>query len=161
MVFIGVGIAIVALIFVFIFFKKPNQELFQSPGRTWNSPKKVENYFVETMHMSSAEAKAVRLRSDGKVNMRTGADTTIQGLVGNLVYYGFVRDEKSFLYALEQTQDTTPSDKAMTVGKNGTIDRNAEYRISEDMSAWEIADILLNKPSGHFTYDEYNYFLMP
>src|SRR4030043_262439 len=78
--------------------------------------------------------------------------------VENLAYYGFVRDEKSLRYALEHTKDVTPSGKAIVVDKNRTIDTNAEYRISEDMDTWQIADILLNRPSGHFTFDEYNYF---
>ena len=145
-------------------FNKPDQELFKAPGKDWNSPKKVEDYFVQTMHMPPEEAKTIRSKekgNDGKANLRISTDTTLQGLTGNLSYYGFVRDEKALLYALEYIEDTTPSEKAITVGKNGTIDTNAEYRISEDMSAWEIADILLNKPSGHFPFDEYNYFFMP
>ena len=32
-------------------------------------------------------------------------------------------------------------------------------RISENMSAWELADLLLNKPDGHFAFDEYQLFL--
>ena len=161
---IGIGIVLIVLIVGFMFLKKPNQELFQAPGKAWNSPKKVEDYFVETLHMSPEEAKEIRSRgkgNDGTADLRIGETTTLQALVGNLAYYGFVRDEKSLLYALEHTQDITPSESAITVGKNGSIDRNAEYRISEEMSAWEIADILLNKPAGHFTYDEYNYCFMP
>lgn len=163
-VFIGAGIAIVALIVGFIFLKKPNQESFQAPGRAWNSPKKVEDYFVETLHMPPEEAREIRSRgkgNDGTVDLRIGETATLQALVGNLAYYGFVREEKTFQYALEHTADTTPSENAIVVGKNGSIDRNAEYRISEDMSAWEIANILLNKPAGHFSYDEYRYFFMP
>ena len=49
----------------------------------------------------------------------------------------------------------------LDLNKDGTIDTNAEYRISENMSAWELADLLLNKPAGHFSFDEYNYFFMP
>jgi len=73
----------------------------------------------------------------------------------------FKRREKSFRYALGHTKDVTSSDNAIIVDKNRTIDKNAEYRISEDMDAWQIADILLNRPSGHFAFDEYNYFFMP
>jgi len=143
-------------------FNKPDQELFKAPGKDWSSPKKVEDYFVERLHMSQEEASNIRIKPgvDGKINLRISTDTTLQGLTGNLYYYGFVRDEKALLYALEHTQDTTPYEKAIVVGKNGTIDQNAEYRISEDMSVWEIADVLLNKPSGHFPFDEYNYFFM-
>lgn len=163
-VFIGAGIVMIVGIIGFIFLKKPNQELFQAPGREWNSPKKVEDYFVETLHMPPEEARQIRSRgkgNDGTVDLRIGETTTLQALVGNLAYYGFVRDEKTFQYALEHTTDTTPSENAIAVGEEGSIDRNAEYRISEDMNAWEIADILLNKPVGHFSYDEYRYFFMP
>lgn len=162
-VLIGAGLVITILVLGFVFFKKPNQELFQAPGRAWNSPKKVEDYFVETLHMPPEEAKEIRSRgkgNDGTVDLRIGENTTLQGVVGNLAYYGFIRDEQSFRYALEHTKDTTPSTNAISVGV-GSIDRNAEYRISEDMSAWEIADTLLNKPVGHFAYDEYRYFFMP
>lgn len=143
------------------FFNKPKQDLFKAPGHSWNSPKKVEDYFIETMHMPQDEAKTIRSRGNGTVDLRIGVDTTLQALVSNLTYYGFARDEKALLYALEQTNDTTPNQNAIAVGKTGSIDRNAEYRISEDMTAWELADVLLNKPEGHFAYDEYRYFFMP
>ena len=145
------------------YISKPNQENFKAPGRNWESAKKVENYFTENLRMPAEEASTIRNKpgSDGTVDLRINTNVTLQGLTGNLFYYGFIRDEKAFLYALERTQDTTPSDKAIKVGKNGTIDQNAEYRISENMSSWELADVLLNKPAGHFSFDEYNYFFMP
>lgn len=138
-------------------------EKYSAPGKNWNSPKKVEDYFIERLNMSPQEALAIRSRPgvDGNVNLRINTITTLNALVGNLYYYGFIKDEDAFRYALEHTKDTTASDKAIKVGVSGTIDTNAEYRISEDMNAWEIADILLNKPSGHFAFDEYNYFFMP
>lgn len=160
--FILLGVILLFLLSVgFFVTREPNQDSFKAPGRSWNSPKKVEDYFVETMHMPPEEARTIRFRGNGTIDLRIGANTTLQGLVGNLAYYGFIRDEKTFLYALEHTTDTTSSQNAINVGKTGTIDRNAEYRISEDMTAWELADILLNKPAGHFSYDEYNYFFMP
>lgn len=145
------------------YFSKPNEENFKAPGRDWESAKKVEDYFVERLHMSLEEANSIRKKPgiDGTVDLRISTNVTLQGLTGNLVHYGFIRDEKAFIYALEHTTDTTPSDKAIKVGSNGSIDQNAEYRISENMTAWELADVLLNKPAGHFPYDEYNYFFMP
>lgn len=147
----------------YYFLTRPNEENFKAPGKAWNSSKKVEDYFVERLHMSTAEASTIRSKHgvDGLVNLRINTSVTLDGLIGNLYYYGFIRDEKSFRYVLEHTKDITPSDKAIKVGNNGTIDTNAEYRISENMSAWELADLLLNKPDGHFPYDEYNYFFMP
>lgn len=146
---------------VFLLLARPDAESFRAPGHDWNSPKRVEDYFMEKLRMSAQEAKDIRGRGDGKVNVRINANTTLAAVTGNLYYYGFVRDEDSLLYALEHTQDTTPSNQAIKVGSNGSIDTNAEYRISEDMSAWEIADTLLNKPTGHFSWDEYGNFFMP
>lgn len=147
----------------YMLLSKPSNENLLPPGKERNSAKKVEDYFIEHLRMSADEAYSIRKKPgvDGKVNLRLNTNVTLGGLIGNLSYYGFIRDEKVFLYALEATQDTTPSEKAIKVGKNGTIDQNAEYRISEDMSAWELADTLLNKPASHFPYDEYNYFFMP
>lgn len=165
--YLPIGITTLILIGLaigFVVFRKPNAASFEAPGRSWSSPKKVEQYFVETMHMPPEEAKEIRWRgvgNDGTIGLRIGADMTLQALVSNLAYYGFVRNEQSFQYALEHTEDTTSSSDYIRVGKNGSIDRNAEYRISEEMSAWQIADILLNKPAGHFVYDEYHYFFMP
>lgn len=146
-----------------LFLNRPNEESFAAPGKSWDSPKKVEDYFIERMNMAPEEASEVRSRqgTDGKINLRINTNVTLEGLIGNLYYYGFVRDEAALRYSLEHTKDTTPSENSIKVGKEGTIDMNAEYRISEDMSAWEIADILLNKPSGHFNFDEYGYFFMP
>jgi hypothetical protein len=164
--FLIISACIIALVIVGVIFfnlRKSNSVKFLAPSRNWQSSKKVEDYFIETLHMSPKEALEIRLKPgvDGNINLRITPNVTLDGLIGNLYYYGFVRDENSFRYALENTKDTTASDKAIKVGKNGTIDINAEYRISENMSSWEIADILLNKPLGHFAFDEYGYFFMP
>lgn len=157
------GALLILGVSVLFLFKKPNEDNFEAPGRSWNSPKKVEDYFVERLRMTPQEASEIRSKPgvDGTVDLRINTNVTLEALVGNLYYYGFVKDEDTLRYALEHTKDTTPSDKAIRVGKDGTIDTNAEYRISEGMSTWEIADTLLNKPSGHFNFDEYNYFFMP
>lgn len=149
--------------FGYLKFAKPNEDSLKAPGRDWNSPKKVEDYFIERLRMTPQEASEIRSKPgvDGTVDLRITPNVTLDGLVGNLYYYGFIRDEKSFRYALQNTKDSTPNDQAIRVSKNGTIDTNAEYRISENMSAWELADILLNKPAGYFSFDEYNYFFMP
>lgn len=161
-----VSLLIVLLLLIgggYWYLSRPNEENFEAPRRDWESAKKVEDYFVERLHMSPEEASNMRNKPgiDGTVDLRISTNVSLQGLTGNLVHYGFMRDEKSFLYALEHTTDSTPSDKAIKVGSNGTIDQNAEYRISENMTAWELADVLLNKPAGYFPYDEYNYFFMP
>jgi hypothetical protein len=160
---LGTLVLIIAGIFAFAKFSKPAAENFNAPGRNWNSAKKVEDYFIERLGMGATEAGEIRNRPgvDGNITLRTNANTTLTGLTGNLLYYGFIRDEKSFLYALEHTKDVTAGTNAIIVDKTRTIDRNAEFRISEDMDSWQIADILLNRPSGHFPFDEYNHFFMP
>ena len=66
-------------------------------------------------------------------------------VVGDLHYYGFIKDEGAFKYALEHTKDNTPGkENALTIGSN-TIDRKARYKISQSMTAWQMADILLNQ----------------
>lgn len=155
---------VLLIVFIFVFTqRKPSSDNFEAPGKEWESSKKVEDYFVERLRMTPQEASEIRNKPgvDGTVDLRINTNVTLDALVGNLYYYGFVKDEEAFRYALEKTEDFTPSEASIKVGKNGTIDTNAEYRISENMSAWEIADILLNKPAGHFSYDEYGYFFMP
>lgn len=141
---------------------KPSEESFQAPGKNWNSPKKVEDYYLERLHMTPAEAKEARSSkgSDGKITLRLTQGTTLSALLSNLEYYGFVRDEKALKYALEHSVDKLPGrTDALRVGNN-TVDIYASYRISEDMTAWEIADQLLNHPS-YFAFDEYRYLFMP
>ncbi len=141
---------------------KPPEENFKAPGKDWPSPKKVEDYFVSSLHMTPEEAKATRskLGVDGKVMLRLTENTTIDGLISNLEYYGFVRNKDALKYALENTTDTVPGhQEALKIGNN-TVDLWAYYRISENMTAWEIADQLLNHPT-YFAYDEYHYMFMP
>ena len=163
--FLPLGVVLLLILGVFVCWKfsQPNMENFKAPGRSWSSPKKVEDYFVERLRMTPQEAQDIRNKPgvDGTVDLRINTNVTLDALVGNLYYYGFVKDEKSFRYALEHTKDVTPSDKAIVIDANRTIDTNAEYRISENMDAWQIVDILLNRPVGHFPYDEYGYFFMP
>lgn len=141
---------------------KPSEESFKAPGKDWPSPKKVEDYFISNLHMSPEEAQSIRSKPgvDGKVMLRLGDNTTIDGLISNLQYYGFVRDEAALRYALEHTKDTHPGKTyALKIG-DGDIDTFAYYRISEGMTAWEIANELLNNPTN-FAYDEYHYIFMP
>lgn len=163
--FITLGLALFVVLAYFIYTRisKPDNGNFMAPGRAWESQKKVEDYFVERLRMTPEEAKGIRQRPgvDGMVNLRISDKATLNALVSNLAYYGFIRNEDSFRYALEHTKDSTPSDKAIIVDNGRTIDTNAEYRISENMDAWQIADILLNRPSGHFAFDEYGYLFMP
>jgi len=144
-------------------FAKPSKDSFNAPGKEFLSSKKVEDYFVEKLRMSEKEANEIRTKdgSDGKVVLRVTKNMTLEALISNLHYYGFIKDEKAFEYALIHTKDIKiGKENSIKVGKTGTIDINASYRISENMGAWQIADVLLNDPS-YFDYDEYNYMFMP
>lgn len=76
-------------------------------------------------------------------------DLTLTAVVGDLHYYGFIKDEDAFKYALEHSKDNTPgNENSLKIGNN-TIDREARYTISQSMTAWQIADVLLNQ--GEFS----------
>ena len=72
-------------------------------------------------------------------------DKTLMAVSGDLHYYGFIKDENAFQYALEHTKDTKPGNETSIKIGNNTIDREARYTISQSMTAWQIADVLLNQ----------------
>jgi len=79
------------------------------------------------------------------IQYRIGKEATLMGAVSNLHYYGFIKDEDAFKYALGHAQDATPGQEgAIRVGNN-TINTQTTYEISQTMDAWELADVLLNK----------------
>ena len=94
----------------------------------------------------SRQAKFGAPRQEGStIQYRIGKEATLMGVVGNLYYYGFIKDKDAFKHALEHTQDTNPGrEGAIKVGDN-TIDTQTTYEISQTMDAWELADVLLNK----------------
>ncbi|KKR17393.1 hypothetical protein A2778_05700 [Candidatus Daviesbacteria bacterium RIFCSPHIGHO2_01_FULL_40_24] len=120
--------------------------------------KNVEAYFVENMRVSPAEA--TEMASKG-VDLRVSKDTTLTGIVGNLYYYGFIDNEKTFTKLLETTADTTSGrENAIKVGNN-TIDTNSSYYLNYQMIDKEIADTLLNKGRYSEKFNDYNYLFMP
>lgn len=157
-------IVIISVAFVLTSERKPVSELLQAPGRNYTSSKKVEDYFVEKLRMPPEEAKTIRTQgqgNDGKISLRLSDKTNLEALISNLHFYGFIRDEKAFIYALENTIDTNVGKaNALKVGKSGTVDVGAYYKITEDMDAWQLADELLNNPT-YIAYDEYGYMFMP
>lgn len=146
-----------------IWFKQLNkisEEDFKAPRKSWSSPKKVEDYFSEKLRFTQADFESQKNRTT--VDFRLYGESTLEAVVSNLQYYGFIRNEKALLYALENTEDKTPGhEEAIKVGKNGSIDIYTSYRISENMSAWEIADTLLNKSTYFVKGDPYDYMFMP
>jgi len=81
------------------------------------------------------------------IQFTIGKDRTLQSVIGDLKYYDFIKDEGAFTFALEHTQDNTRGrENPIKVGKGSkTIDREAVYKISQSMTAWQIADVLLNQ----------------
>lgn len=149
-----------ALGFIYINSKQIPEEDFLAPGKSWQSPKKVEDYFVEKLRFTQSDLE--RQKQSETVDFRPGKGSTLDAIIGNLNYYGFIRSEKALRHALENSKDTTQGNPGtLSVGENGSIDIVASYRISENMTAWELADTLLNK--GHYfgPGDEYGYMFMP
>ena len=75
-----------------------------------------------------------------------GGGRTLESVIGDLKYYDFIKDEWAFAFALEHTQDNTKGgENVIKVGKGSkTIEREAVYTISQSMTAWELASVLLN-----------------
>lgn len=156
-------VLIIILVSSFFIYKEktkiPDQD-FLAPGKSWQSTKKVDDYFVEKLHFTQSDFE--RQKQSETVDFRPGKGSTLEAIVSNLKYYGFIRSEKALMYALENTKDTTQGNEgALSVGKNGSIDIVASYRISENMTAWEMADTLLNKSHYFGPNDEYQYMFMP
>jgi putative hemolysin len=79
------------------------------------------------------------------IQYRIGKEATLMGVVSNLHYYGFIKDEDAFKYALGHAKDATPGQEdAIKIGSN-TINTQTTYEISQTMDAWQLADVLLNK----------------
>lgn len=80
-----------------------------------------------------------------KIQMMVGEDSTLQAIVGDLKYYGFIKNETVFKFALRFAKDeTSDGENSIRIGNN-TIDRQAIYLVSQDMNAWQLAKVLLNE----------------
>ena len=122
------------------------------------SRKTVEDYFMEHMRVSAEEAKT--MASDG-VMLRLSPSSTLQGVVGNLYYYGFIDDEVKFEKLLQTSKDLTPGKENSIKAKENTIDVNSNYYLNYSMNDEEIADTLLNKAKFEPNFTQYNYLFMP
>ncbi len=79
------------------------------------------------------------------IDFTIGKNFTLEAVIGDLHYYDFIKDEGTFKYALEHTKDATQGRDGALKVSNNTIDREARYTISQSMTAWQLADILLNQ----------------
>jgi len=121
--------------------------------------KTVEAYFIEHMRVSPTEAQEMAVNG---VDLRISKTTTIQGIIGNLYYYGFIDDQAKFSKLLETTKDITPgNENSIKVGTENTIDINSHYYLNYQMTEAEIADTLLNKAKFANDFSAYNYLFMP
>lgn len=119
--------------------------------------KEVEDYFVDKLGMNPQEAKKI---ADEGVSFYITGTTNLDAIISNLHYYGLVKDEKAFREALIKTKDTLPGkENAIKVGNNA-IDIHAYYGLKKGLTAWEVADVLLNHPV-YLRGEEYNYMFMP
>lgn len=151
----GLAILIVAGISFQIFRPKIDQSQFQPIDKSTWEGHTVADYFIDKLRMTPEEAQdSEKLGASFYVT----ENMTLDALIGNLHYYGFVRDEDALRYALENSEDTNPGkDNAIKIGEN-TIDRGV-YGLGTQMTAWEIARILLHYPQEVKT--DYGYMFMP
>jgi len=101
---------------------------------------------ISFVQKRSLESKLTAPRQNTPdINFTIGKNFTLDAVVSDLKYYDFIKDENAFKYALKHTKDNRlGNENSLKIGNN-TIDREAKYTISQSMSGWEIADILLNQ----------------
>lgn len=153
-IIIGILVLVGILVAGYFFFNKP----LPPTSEDLASRKTVEDYFIEHMRVSAEEAKT--MASDG-VMLRLSPSSTLQGVVGNLYYYGFVDEEAKFEKLLETSIDSTPGKEGSIKSGNNTIDVNSNYYLNYSISDEEIADTLLNKAKFEPNFTQYNYLFMP
>lgn len=84
-------------------------------------------------------------KSGPMIQYRISETTTLMAVTSDLKYYDFIKDENILKLALRLTKDLTSEKEDVIKIGNNTINKNSIYQISQTMSVWQIADILLNK----------------
>jgi len=80
------------------------------------------------------------------IQFMVSKDAALMGVVNNLAYYGFVKDESALEYALIHSEDNySGREGAITLENGNTINTQATYTLSQNMDVWQIANILLNE----------------
>ena len=126
-IIIGILVLVGILVAGYIFLSKP----LPPTSEDLASRKTVEDYFMEHMRVGAEEAKT--MASDG-VMLRLSPSSTLQGVVGNLYYYGFIDDEAKFKKLLESSTDTIPGKEGSIKSGSNTIDVNSNYYLNYSMS---------------------------
>ncbi len=103
----------------------------------------VAGYFIFQSQKTKFEAPR---NNAPEIQFRISENKTLDAIIGDLKYYDFIKDERAFTFALAHTQDNTKGgENFIKVGKGSkTIEREAVYTISQSMSSWELASVLLN-----------------
>jgi len=79
------------------------------------------------------------------IQFTIGKNFTLDAVIGDLKYYDFIKNEEAFRYALTHSKDSNPGrENALKIGNN-TIDREAVYTISQSMTTWQLAEVLLSQ----------------
>ena len=152
-------IAVLLLIFAGSYLYLKNRSSYSENYLPPEQRKTVEAYFIEHLRVSPTEAQEMAVNG---ADLRVSKTTTVQGIVGNLYYYGFIDDQAKFNKLLETTKDVTPgNENSIKVGTENTIDINSHYYLNYEMTEEEIADTLLNKAKFANDFSAYNYLFMP
>ena len=92
--------------------------------------------FILVLLLLVATAFVIKSRFDSPrqntnpVEYTIGKNLTDEAIISDLQYFGFIKDKYAIKFVLKL--------------KGGIIDRESKYTISQSMTAWQIADILLN-----------------
>ncbi|RJR29254.1 hypothetical protein C4564_02855 [Candidatus Microgenomates bacterium] len=106
----------------------------------------VSPLLLQRMLMKSEDKFAAPKENAQTVQFQVGKSATLDGIANNLVYYGFIKDENAFKEAVLKSKDNLEGREGAIVLENGnSINTQAAYNISQSMTAWEIASILLNE----------------
>ena len=109
-------IAILLLIFAGSYIYLKNRNTYPENYLPPEQRKTVEAYFIEHMRVSPTEAEEMAVNG---VDLRVSKTTTVQGIVGNLYYYGFIDSEAKLNKLLETTKDTTSGQEdSIKIGKS-------------------------------------------
>lgn len=148
-------LAVVVGSYAFFTHKNARFEAVDLANRT--EEKEVEDYFIDKLNVKPEEAKKL---ADEGVSFYITGKTTLDTVISNLHYYGLVKDDKALKEALEKTKDTVPGhEDALKIG-SGTVDINAYYGLKKGLTAWQVANVLLNHPV-YLRGNDYNYMFMP
>lgn len=89
-------------------------------------------FLIGTAFLLQTRFEAPR-KNTQTVEFTIGKNFTDDAIINDLYYYGFIKDKNAFKIALKL--------------QKGVINRESKYTISQSMTAWQIANILINQGS--------------